>query len=395
MIYLSQLVGKAICYKGNTIGKVLDIAVMENRPTPPISKIVIKRDNRRLTMPTSSMGIEDNRLILKTAETPFLPYDKNAFYLAEDLLDKQVIDIHGKRVVRVNDVVLENNGELKVIGIDVGFSAVLKRLGIRNLFNLKPKILPWTLIETFDYSTGAIRIKLNENKLHSFHPSELADILEDLGTKERLSLVEFLDAQKAASAIQEADNKTQLSILEQLSPFRLRNIINKMLVSEIADIFYKLTPLRIKEILHLLGPEKAQKVRKLVAFSDDVAGGIMKTSYYQMDSEKTVKETLETLKREGVKPEAIIVVGPENKLVGTLLLKNLVNTEKLALLKDIVTDKKFVYDNTHFSQILRLFAKYNLRVLPVVNDEKKASGIITIDGILAKIEEGEEKNDVL
>lgn len=346
-------------------------------------------------MSPSSMILDNKRFILKTADAPFLPYDENAFYLVEDLLDKQVIDIHGKRVVRVNDVVLENNNELKVIGIDVGFSGVIRRLGISSFFSLKPKILPWTIIETFDYSTGAIRIKLNENKLQTFHPSELAEILEDLGIKERLSLVEFLDAQKAASAIQEADNETKLSILEQLSPAHLKDIINKMLVSEIADIFYKLTPFRIKEILHLLGHEKAQSVERLVVFKDDVAGGLMKTVYYQIGANKTVKETLQELARKEVKPESIVVIGENSKLSGTLLIKNLINTDNLALLKDLISDKKFVYPNTHFSQILRLFAKYNLRIIPVVDEEKKVIGVITIDGILAKIEEEGEKNDVL
>lgn len=395
MLYLSQLVNKPIYYKDNPIGKLLDIAIVENRPAPPISKIVVRKNSKRLTVPPSSVTLENTKFVLKTSDAPFLPFDENAFYLAEDLLDKQVIDVRGKKVVRVNDVVLENNGELKVVGIDVGFSGIIRRLGISFLFPLKPKILPWAIIEAFDYSTGAIRIRLNENRLHTFHPSELADILEDLGVKERLSLVEFLDAQKAASAIQESDNKTKLSILKQLSPSKLKDIINKMLVSEIADVFYKMTPFRIKEILHLLGQEKAQSVKRLVVFKDDAAGGIMKTTYYRIGAGKTVKETVQQLFHERIKPESIVVVNENNKLYGTLLVKNLINTDGLAILKDIVSDRKFVYSNTHFSQLLRLFAMYNLRLLPVVDENKQVIGVITIDGMLAKIEEDEEKNDLL
>lgn len=167
-----------------------------------------------------------------------------------------------------------------------------------------------------------------------------------------------------------------------------------MLVSEIADIFYKITPLRIKKILHLLGQKRAQSVKRLIAFEDNVAGGIMKTAYYWIGSEKTVKETLQDLSQKGTKPESIVVVGENNKLFGTLLTKNLINTDPLAILKDIISDKKFVYANTNFSQLLRLFTMYNLRLLPVVDEDKRVIGVISIDAVLSKIEEDEEKNDV-
>src|SRR5258706_9146979 len=155
MMYLSQLLGKTIYYENKPYGKIIDLAVFQNRPQPPISKIEIKRDNKKLTISLHAILFQDGKYILKTNQIPFLPFDTNDFYLAADLLDKQVIDVNGKRLVRVNDVALESNGELKVVGIDIGVQGLLRRLGLKNLF-FSPKIIPWDYIEAFDYSSGDI-----------------------------------------------------------------------------------------------------------------------------------------------------------------------------------------------------------------------------------------------
>ncbi|MCL4415473.1 MAG: hypothetical protein M1365_02040, partial [Actinobacteria bacterium] len=232
--------------------------------------------------------MENNHFILNTQDV-FLPYDEKDFYLNEDLLDKQVIDIDGKRLVRVNDVLLENNGGINVIGIDIGTGGIIRRLGLGQFIHLKSKTLPWGLIEAFDYNTGAIRISLTQNRLNKFHSSEIADIIEQAGIKERLGIVGVLDVKKAARAIEELNNETQVSILQQISTNLFKNIIGKMLLSEIADVFYRLNPLRVTQILNELGQEKTTKIEKLSKFSNNVAGGIMDTLYYQINSDLTIK----------------------------------------------------------------------------------------------------------
>lgn len=397
MVYLSQLLNRDISFQDKKVGTVIDLGVMENRPTPPISRIVVRQDKRKITLSPSAVTFKNNKFTLNTPNIPFLPYDEKDFFLSEDLLDKQVIDVDGRRVVRVNDVLLENNGELKVMGIDVGPWGILRRLGADKFFPLplKSKTLPWSLIQAFDYQTGAIQLRISQNRLNTFHPAEIAEILEDVGTKERLGIVNVLDAQKAAIAIETADSETQVSILEALSPIHLKDIVNKMLVSELADIFYRLNHLRTREIAKLLGSEKIDSVKTLTKFSDDVAGGLMRLSYFQVNSEKTVKEVHQLLNQEQIRPEAIVVTNGNERVIGTILLKDLLLSDPLALLKDIVAIKIVVYPYTSFSQILRLFSDYNLRVLPVVDKEKQLLGVVTIDTILEKIHQEEEKNDIL
>src|SRR5882762_3083735 len=275
MMYLSQLLGRTIYFQNKPYGKIIDLAIFQSRPYPSISKLEIQRDNKKLTISPQAITIDKGKFILTTKQIPFLPYDRNDFYLKEDLLDKQVIDLGGKRLVRVNDVALENNGQLKVTGIDVGFPGILRRLGFSHLIP-PSKILPWDVIEAFDYQTGNVKINVSDTKLGALHPAEIADLLEQAGTKERLGIVAALETKKAAQAIEEANSQTQVSILENLPILAVKDLLNGIQSPELADRLQYLNPLKIQAIQKALATEKAQKVKKLLTYSDDVAGGLMR-----------------------------------------------------------------------------------------------------------------------
>lgn len=391
MLYLSQLLQKQIHYQGKPYGKIVDMAVFVNKTIPPISKIEIQQGKKKITIPPQAIRFDKGNITLTTTDFPQLPYDHKDLYLGEDLLDKQVIDTDGRRLVRVNDVVLEDGHELKVAGIDIGFDGILRRLGLGTI-KIEQKILPWHVIEAFDYETGTIKIKLKQNNLAKLHPADIADILEDAGTKERLGIVESLDAKQAARAIEEADEETQVSIIENLTPSALKNIINTMHISELADVFHDINPLKIQEIQQLLGSEKVQRVKKLSAFSDTVAGGMMHENFVQEDSSKTVGDLLTLLKDKPFIPEVVIVT-KDKKFVGTLETKNLLKQSADTLLKDSTSEKIAISPNTDFTEIVRIFAQYNLRVLPVIDGEKNPLGIVLVDEILKVIDEENERDE--
>lgn len=374
---------------------MVDFAVLESTQNPSVSKVVVKKKGKKVTISPSFLSIKKFGAILVSDKAPILPFDERDFYLNEDLLDKQVIDVDDKRLVRVNDVVLESNGELKVIGIDIGLSGLLRRLGLEKLIKKTPKILPWQMIEAFDYETGNIKISLSQNRLNNMHPSEIADILEELGSKERRAVVEGLEAGKAAKAIEESDLRTQEAILEELSSSVLKRIVKRMHVADIAEIFYKLNPLRIREILKIIGTERAQKIERLLDFGGDKAGGVMRTGFVSFDGNTTVKEAYNGLYKQTPKPEAILVTNGNQKLIGTIRVKDILDMDSLALLKDIVSDRKFVYPNADFNQVISLFGRYNLRVLPVVDKDKKPIGVITAGIVLSKIEERTKIDEII
>jgi magnesium transporter len=394
MIYLSQLLNKKVYYEQKVFGEMVDFAVLESSPTPSVSKVVVKRKHTKITISPSFLSIKKNGAILTTENVPFLPFDERDFYLNEDLLDKQVIDVDEKRLVRVNDVLLERNGDdLRVVGIDIGAAGIIRRLGLEPLIKTQSKVLPWQMIEAFDYQTGNVKISLSESKLNSMHPSEVADILEDLGSRERRGIVESLEAGQAAKAIEETDYRTQEAILEELPKNVLKKIVNKMHVADIAGLFFKINPLRIREILNLMGEERAQKVERLIDFGSDKAGGSMRTGFISFDGNTTVKEAYNSLYKNTPKPEAIVVTNGNQKLVGIIYVKDILDIDSLALLKDIVIERKFVHPDVDFNQVIRLFGQYNLRVLPVVDKEKKPIGVITAGIVFSKVEEKTRENE--
>jgi len=395
MIYLSQLLNTKVYYDHKLFGEMVDFAVLESTPNPSVSKVVLKKDGTKLTISPTFLSFKRNGAMLTDAKAPLLPFDERDFYLNEDLLDKQVIDVDDKKLVRVNDIVLESTEDLKVVGIDIGSAGILRRLGLSRIFPLKPKILPWQMIEAFDYQTGNVKINLTQNRLDTMHPSELADILEDLGSKERRGVVESLEARRAAMAIEEVDFRTRDAILEELSSSVLGKIVKRMHSSKIANLFYELNPLRIREILNLVGTEKAQRVERLLDFSADQAGGVMRTTFISLDGATTVKELLGALYKAPSKPEGIVVTNGDQKLVGVVYIKDIIDCDSLALLKDLVTERKFVYPDVDFNQIINLFGRYNLRLLPVVDKNKVPIGVISAGIVLAKIEEKTKVDEII
>jgi len=392
MLYLSQLLKRDLYYNGERYGKVVDMVVSPDTQTPAITKLLISQKKKKVTIPADAAEFVDDKWVLQQKDITPEPQDEKEFYLEEDLLDKQVIDINGKRLVRVNDILLKKNGELKVEGIDIGLSGILRRLGLP-VAHMRIITLPWSLIEAFDYQTGNIQLKLTQSRLNTFHPAEIADILEEAGAKERIGLVKALDAKKAAYAISKADTETQTAILEQVPSSSLKNILAKMRSSTIADVMDHVNPFTGKEILQSLEPHKVKKVRRLLIFEDDEAGGLMDFTFYKEQKDKTVGETLTFLAENGISPEVIIVVDNEGRLFGVVHIKNLININHDTKLAELVKQRRFVYEDAPFSKIFSMFAEYNLRVLPVVDKNKVVIGIIPVESILAKIQEEEERED--
>lgn len=395
MVYLSQLLGQKVYFENKIYGKMVDFAVLESSPSPSISKIVLRKDRKKITISPSALSIKKKRAVLTSNRIPFLPYDERDFYLNEDLLDKQVIDIDDKRLVRVNDIVLDDSRELKVVGIDIGASGIFRRLGLASVFKTDPKIIPWQMIEAFDYRTGNIKLNLTQNRLNKLHPAELADILENLGSRERVGMVESLDASRAAKAIEETDDRTQEAILEGINLPVLKKVVAKMHSYKIAGLFYKITPLRVREILKFIGQERAQKVERMLDFGTGTAGGIMRTTFWKFDGDLTVKEAYNRLFEQEPKPEALVITNGNERFIGTVYTKDLLDSDSLAQLKDIVSERKFVYPNVNINNLVDVFAKYNLRTLPVVDKDKKPIGVVRIDIILEKIRERMREDELI
>ncbi len=394
MTFVSQLIKKTVFLNTAKYARVIDFGLPSQLHSPEVSTVLLKKGGEKFAVPINEITYKAGAYYLPEHFTA-IPYNHDDFYLAEDLLDKQVIDMTGKRMVRVNDVLLKENGGLKVTGIDISFAGILRRLGLSSINPLRTVTIPWSAVEAFDYETGDIRIKLGKSNLNMLHPAELADILEEAGTKEREGIVEVLDAEKAADAIEEANSETQEAILEQLPTAQLKKILAQMQSSEIADIADDVNPKAFKRIFKLLSSEKAKRVEKLMLFPDDVAGGLMQVTFYKVNGNKTIGEVLGELSKSQVQPEAIIVTDENDTLIGQVHANELINANPSIEINKLVTKPFSVHEDENFTGIFRQFAHYNLRILPVVTNENKVIGIISIDAVMQRIEEEEERDDTI
>lgn len=391
MVFLSQLLNKPLYKDGHKFAKVVDFA-MSDPKSPAVDGLIVKKEGKKHVLKSSEVAYQTNQLQLIATRPEFQSVTDGLFYLAEDLLDKQVIDVTGKRLVRVNDVLLKEDGEFSILGIDIGFSGILRRLGF-GTNPLKTVSIPWSAIEAFDYQTGDIHIKLGKNTLNTLHPADLADILEDAGTKERLGLLEALGSDKAADALEEADVETQQSILEELPKDELKRIVQHMSLTELADILPEVNPQTLKEIYSHLGIDKANEVRHLSRFAEDTAGGLMDLQYVAVEEQKTVGDILAVLSHQEVMPDAIIVVKPSRILGGVIETKDLLNTDAHLLVKVKAKAVQGIDPKTGFLDVLELFAQYNLRTLPVVDVKNRVQGVVTIDAVLAHLYAQEEEEE--
>ncbi len=192
MLYLSKILGKKVYYQGRVLGKIADIAVLENQLLRPVSKIIIAKGRKKIILSPAVLNLAKKQFVVQEIKAPLLGSGYE-LYLKDHLLNKQVLDINGKRLVRVNDVLLENGGSPSLVGIEVGIAGWLRRLGLEtlgSLFGLRQKIIPWQLVESISYRTGAVRIKLRADQMSGIYRSELADILHEVRTEEELTFFE-------------------------------------------------------------------------------------------------------------------------------------------------------------------------------------------------------------
>ncbi|HEX8964954.1 MAG TPA: CBS domain-containing protein [Patescibacteria group bacterium] len=390
MKYLSQLLGKPIIFHKKPFGKITDMTINEHEIHPSVTLLQIKKGKKEYNIPLRAVTLNKDTFEITSDELIITPRDGKELLLSEDLLDKQVIDLDGRRLVRVNDILLDETNAFTVSGLDIGIGGILRRLGLGHI-RVANKILPWKVVEAFDYDTGNIRIKLKQNSLNEFHPAELADILEDVGTKERLGIVSSLDATHAAQAIEESDEETQLSILEGLTPSSLKEVLNNMHIAEIADVLHEINPFRLAEIQKILGAEKMKKLQGLSTFSDNTAGGLMHETFFQVESDMHTSEIIEKLRKTG-NGECIVVV-KNGQFLGTIQTKDLLFAKPDNLAQSLISNTKSLSPEDNFVDVIELFSQYNLRLIPVVDEEQKPLGVVTIDELLKVIEEENQKDD--
>ena len=404
MAYLSELLGKAVVdIDGSGIGRLKDLVATLRCSVahPQVVALVVRRRRGDLFVPFGDVAVlVAPAVALKTRIDSIVPYEpaSDDFFLARDILDKQIIDTNGFRVVRVNDLDLARvNGHAYIANVDIGglgllrrlgFGALAQRLAARSGRRKHTGIISWDSVDLLP-GDQTMRLKVPSSKLMDLDPADLAEIITDLSRAESSRLLERLDVKAVADTLEEVEPEFQASLVEDMPDDRVADVLEEMAPDEAADLLVELPHERRQELLNLMEQDDAADVRKLLAYPEDTAGGIMNTEYVAVPPGLTAEQAIARIREQAHEAETIYyvyVTEGDGRLVGVFSLRDLV----LAQPKTPVTDfmhHRVISANLLDSQedVAQLVSKYSLLAVPVVDEMNRLHGIVTADDALDHI----------
>ncbi|MBI4281313.1 magnesium transporter [Candidatus Uhrbacteria bacterium] len=396
MIFLSQILGSAVYDSAHErVGKLHDLIarVQTGKPYPFIHALLVERHGKQEFIHyTDIENLSPREITLKAARS-HIEHCKSAkddLFLKRDVIDKQIIDVRGVKVVRANDVQLGKvDDAFGVLGIDVSTKGILRRLGFGwvDFFNvLKPKYLDWKDVNTM---RGQLQVNVPFTNLKKLHPADIANILQDLNFKESERLVGSLDAVTGAKVIEELPPKLRRALLSIVGEERAASIVEKMSLDDIADLLRVLPKKEADALLaYFHDAEKLSKVEKLLPYEDDTAGGLMTPEYVAVEPQMTVAEVLHHLKKVTDQFRAVhfvYVLDTGRHLLGEITLRTLLVSPPHMKAEKIMKRRKVLKLDTPEGEIAKRMTKYNLMAMAVLDHEKRIVGIVTVDDIMRRL----------
>jgi len=402
MFYLSNILGmRVLDRKQAVVGSIADLEVATGEKFPVVMAVLVKTQ-RGLTRVAwhnvRGLGITECTLKLADAELqPNFKLEDTSMLLLNHVLDKQIVDIHGAKVVRVNDIELaESHGQLRVIAADAGIRSFMRRAGFAWLIHVVERgrhhkigedSIPWSFVEPLGRDVRSVQVRATWKELSKLHPSDLADIVDDLDFNERDALFKALNDEQAADTLAELeDDKVKVSILERLGVARAADILEEMDPDDAADILQDTRAETQEAMLQEMEPEEREDVRELLAYDEDTAGGIMTNDYLEIRQEMSAEQVIEVLRREVPDTETIYylyVTDDDGHLAGILSLRALIVAQPGTNVADIMQKRTVsVFVDDPKGKVAEIIGKYNYLALPVVDHEGVLQGIVTVDDVL-------------
>lgn len=402
MLFLSQLIGRpARDRNGEPFGKVRDLIVALGEHYPPVTGLVLRvAGGRDIFLPWSDVEAADaSGARLRTSSIDITAYRQrpNEIRLWLDLQDKQIVDVEGRKIVRVNDIQLAPvRGRLRLVAVDVGLAGILRRLGLAGpgerlaqaLGIQTENYIEWEDVDPVESSVSSLKLRVPHQALATLHPADVAHIVEQLAPRDRAGILAALDDERAADVLEELGADDQVDVLEGLPPERAADILEEMGPDEAADLVSDLSDERQAELLALMEPEEASEVRRLLTYGEETAGGLMTTDFITLTADQTAGEVIDMLRR--LAPSAdqvyyLYVTDAEGVLIGTITLRGLIVADPATPVRDFLRpDPISVTVDTDAGEVGRAIARYNLLALPVVDQDGRLQGIVTVDDALER-----------
>ncbi len=403
VLYITELLGMAVYdLKGKRIGAVRDAALVPLVDSARVDRYLVGGGWAWLTIRHDQVrSVSLDGIQLKDEQLTPYHADEYMLRLVRDLLDQQIIDAQGRKVVRVTDVTFEivhrdEYDELRVLEVDVGLRSVYRRLvrGVipprwirKSQSGIAPNSIPWEHCNILEPDPQRrLRLNISNRLLEEMHPADLADIVEELGPDDREAIFETIDSEIAAETLSEVDPDIQASILESLETEKAADIVEEMAPHDAADVLAELGEETSEEILEEMEAAPGTEVRELLEFDEDSAGGIMSREFVALPASRTVADAMALLREHGDLPETlntIFLISEEEKLSAAVPSAKLLGAAPETPLAGLAMERLIaVREEETQDRIAELFDKYNLLTLPVVDAEGRLSGTITADEII-------------
>ncbi|MFB3826097.1 MAG: magnesium transporter MgtE N-terminal domain-containing protein [Bryobacteraceae bacterium] len=405
LLFFTELLGMAVHDRiGRRIGRVRDAALVPLVHPSRVDRYLVGGWWAMLTVRHDQIARISLEGGIHLSDEKLVPYHEDEYMLrlSRDLLDQQIIDVNGRKVVRVNDLTFDLRREnahdiLAMSEVDVGIRSIVRRLlqgalpprWIRRVtMSIPPNSIRWEFCNIVEPDPlRRLRLNISNQKLEALHPADLADIVEELGPAERESIFETIDSEVAADALSEVDPRMQASILESLEPEKAADIVEEMAPDEAADVLSELEEETSEEILDEMDSEPKTEVQELLEYEEDTAGGMMNTEYVALHENAVVADALEALRGNEELLEnlnVLFLVDGDGRLTASVPLPRLFIVPQDARLRDHAA-QPLIQASVEESQdrVTELFDKYNLLTLPVVDEEGKLAGVITADDIIS------------
>lgn len=398
-LFISELLHKPVLDpKGDELGRVTDFVVIKGEPLPKVSALILGK-KKKLRLEWDELSIFNKRVISsKIYSSRIKSYESSEddLLIVRDIFDKQIVDADGAKVVRVNDVKLEGkNHKALLAAVDVGVSGILRRLGIERrsesiyrIFGktLSSNLISWGYIQPLEPRLTKISLTVPRQMISALHPVDIAEMISSMTHEQGMALFKGLDPNVAAETLHELEESTRKAIVESLGNEHMSEIVMRMAPDEAADLIGDMESDTAREILDSIEEEEAQDIQDLLEHEDDTAGGLMTTEFIAYLPTLKVSEAIERFKIEAQDVETvyyIFVIDEDEKLLGITSLKDILLSSPDILLSDIMETKlKTVTPDMDQDEVADMVSKYNLLAIPVVDQDDKMLGIVTVDDIV-------------
>lgn len=400
--FFSKILNKDIFAEPDSeFGKLNDMVLDFSGPKPVVSAIQVKNGSRMTYVSAKFLEIwrdakEHYTVRLNTDHLKMMTPPENGFFLARNFLDKQIVDIHGRKAERVNDVRLGMiAGKWTIVAVDIGMRGLLRRLGVEylaiNFSTLLHRpfhntLISWNDVQPITSGLPNLQLSNTMNKLKTLHAADIADIVEDLDREAQMSVLHSLGDEKAAEVLEEMEDDKQQEIIKTMPDERASDLLELMSSDEAADILEDVDDSRAEKLLGQMEKENSSEIRELMEYEDAEVGSVMTKDFVSCLPDMTVEEVLQELKERAPEEETshyIYLTDEKDRLVGMVTLLDIAFSARDRKLRELMTEHLYtVNDEDHLDKIMDLMQKYNLQTMPVVNTENELVGIIFLNDLI-------------